>query len=136
LFLVTFLGVAIITTARVATFSERSFFRGFPYFRGFIPGDRLCWILFPGFVVTLYIAAPAPVLACVALVGSAPSTVGSSSETSASSTVPWMKRMSGKKEPDVVHRAPSISFEDRVFRMVVSGAFGVAPVQEAHASLH
>jgi hypothetical protein len=61
--------------------------------------------------------------------------VGSSSEIGASSTLPWMKRMSGKKEPGVVLHAPSISFEGRVVEMVVSGAFGVVLDPEAHASL-
>jgi hypothetical protein len=37
-----FLGVVTITSVGVAVFSERSFVRGFPYFRGFIPGYGLC----------------------------------------------------------------------------------------------
>jgi hypothetical protein len=54
---------------------------------------------------------------------------------SVSSTLPWIKRMSRKKELGVVLHTPSISFEGGVVRMVVGGAFGVAPVLEAHASL-
>jgi hypothetical protein len=46
-----------------------------------------------------------------------------------------MKKMSEKKELGVVLRIPSISFEGEVVGMVVSGAFGVAPDPEAHASL-
>jgi hypothetical protein len=68
--------------------------------------------------------------------GSSPSKVGSSSEMSASSTLPWMKRAFGENELGVVMHTPSISFDDGVVGMVVGGAFGIALVPEAHASLH
>jgi hypothetical protein len=45
-----------------------------------------------------------------------PSTVGSSSEMGASSTIPWIKRTSGKKELGAVSRALAVSH--------VSGAAG------------
>jgi hypothetical protein len=72
LFPLTFLGVATITTVGVAAFSESSFVGGFPYFRGLIPGDGLCWIPFPGFMVTPHVAAPVLALAYVAMGGFLP----------------------------------------------------------------
>jgi hypothetical protein len=83
-----FLGVATITTMGVAVFAERFVVCGFPYFRGFVPGDGLCRIPFPSFMVTPYVAAPVPASASVTLGGgSSSSMVGSSSETCMSSTL-------------------------------------------------
>jgi hypothetical protein len=72
----------------VARLLECSFIEGFPCFRIFNPGDWLSWITFPGFMVTLHIATHVPASACVALGGSSPSTVGSSSEMGVPSTLP------------------------------------------------
>jgi hypothetical protein len=90
---------------------SRALFEGFPYFISLILGDRLCWISFLGFMVKPHIATPVPALACVALGGSSPSTMGSSSKMSVSSSLSWMRRMSRKKEPGVVLRTPFISFK-------------------------
>jgi hypothetical protein len=61
----------------VAALTERSIVRGFPFFRGIILGDGLCRISFPGLVVMQYITTPVSMLACIALRGLLPSTVGS-----------------------------------------------------------
>jgi hypothetical protein len=60
-------------------------------------------------MVTLYVMAHVPTSACVTLGGSSPSTAASSPETGASSTLPWMKRMTEKKEFGVMLHAPTIS---------------------------
>lgn len=130
-----FLGAATITVMGVAAFSECSFIDGFLYFRGLISGDRLCWILFSGFMVTPHVAAPVSAPARIVLGGSSPSMVGSSSEMSSSSTLLLMKRMSGKKEQGVMLRTPSFSFEGGVVGRVVGGTFGVAPDPVVLASL-
>jgi hypothetical protein len=67
--------------------------------------------------------------------GSSPSMVCSSLETGASSTLLWMKRMSGKKVLGVMLLALSISFEGRMVGMVISCASAVVPNPGAHAFL-
>jgi hypothetical protein len=46
--------------------------KGFPHFRGFVPGDELSKIPFPGLMVTPYVTAPVPTSVCVALRGLLP----------------------------------------------------------------
>lgn len=130
-----FLGVATIAATGVAALMERSVVRGFPYFRGFVPRDGLCRILFPGLMVVSYVTELVSTLVCVMLGGSSPCTVGSSPETGAPSTLPWMKRLSEKKEFGVMLRAPTISFEGAVIGVVIGCAPTAMPVPEAPASL-
>jgi hypothetical protein len=82
-------------------------------------------------MVTLYVTTSVPMSTCVALGGSSACMVGSLSETCASSTLPWMKRMSGKKDLGVMLRAPSISFEGGVVGMVFTCAPATMPIPEA-----
>lgn len=127
-----FLGVATIAVIGVAALVERSVVRGFPYFRGFVVRDGLHRILYPSFIVMSYVVASITALACVTLGGSSPSMVGLSSETGVSSTLPWMKKISGKKELGVMLCAPTISFQGGV---VIGRAPTVMQVSGAHASL-
>lgn len=60
------LDVATIAVSGVVAFVERSVIRGFPYFRGFVPGNGLCRFPFLGLVVTLYVTAPVPTSSCIA----------------------------------------------------------------------
>jgi hypothetical protein len=50
--------------------------------------------------------------------------VGSSSKTSAPSTLPWMKRMSGKKELGVVLQLPPYPLKVELVGMVVEREIG------------
>jgi hypothetical protein len=136
LFPLALLGVATIVASGIAVLMERSAIRGFPYFIGLIPGDKLGKISFLGLVVMPDVTPPVLTWACLTLRGLVPSIVGSSLETGASSILPWMKRMSGKKELGVVLRAPTISFESGVVRAIASSVPAATSVPGAPSSLH
>jgi hypothetical protein len=72
LFPLALLGVAIIMVSGIAALIERSVVRGFPYFRGFIPGDVLSRIPFLGLVMTSNVTVHVPMSACLALQGLLP----------------------------------------------------------------
>lgn len=119
-FLFTFLGVATIAASGIATLVEHRVVRSLFYLRCLVSIYGLRGVPFSGLVVTLNVMTPVPVLACLALWGSSPNTVGSSSEMGASSIHPWIKRTSGKKELRGTSHASAISPVSRAANMAVS----------------
>jgi hypothetical protein len=128
------LGVATIATSGVAVLAERLVVSSLPYFRCLISGYGLSEILFPSLMVMPNVTTPIQTLACLALRGSSPSTMGSSSEMGVSSTLPWIKRTSEKKELGATSCAPSVSHEGRAARTIVSLIPSATPVPGLLAS--
>jgi hypothetical protein len=60
LFSISVLSLLAITSARVPPFSKDLFVRSFFYFRDFIPGYGLRWVLLPSFVMSPNIPASVP----------------------------------------------------------------------------
>jgi hypothetical protein len=95
-FLLALLGVATIAASGIAVLVEWLVVRSLSCFRRLVPGYGLSGIPFSGFMVTPNVTTLVSTLVCLTLWGLLPQTVGSSSKMGVSSTLPWIKRTSGK----------------------------------------